>query len=350
MTRPSFSQTSLSGRHRRRSLPDLIGLGITGVSIALFASWLLGRLLGRFYFFELFTHFDVQYRWLAYGLLIVLGLYRLVNPKLNRSGVALIPFILLASVICFNQDTWTPGDFDKYLPQPPGDVRVFHANVLYTREEYETTLALIRQQKPNLYVLQEMTPQSIRLVTSRLHSEFPYWFACWSKGPCWTLVGSRTPIRVDRALARKWRIIALKTQVRGQDMSLITVHPRTPLLPSWFRERNAQLAYAAKATRQSPGPTVLIGDFNISVFSPIYEDLFGPSESAYPAFPTSRTDYLRAARHRLTQPTWPRFFTPLMIPIDHAFANSGFPHLFLQTLAHPGSDHRAIVVDLRFVR
>lgn len=350
MTVPSFQQPSVSNRHPLRPTHRHIGYWLTGLAVGLFLCSGMGLWLGRYYFFELFSHFTIQYVWSAYVLLALTGLYWLIYRTQTNSKSLVSGLIVLLTVVALNRTSWQAGDYDTGELPPSGDVRIFHANVLYTRDEYETTLALLRNQKPNLYVLQEMTPQSIRLVTSRLRMEYPYWFACWSKGPCWTLVGSRTPIQVDRPTVRKWRIIALTTRVNDQEISLITVHPRTPLLPSWFRERNAQLAYAAKATRQSPVPTVLIGDFNISVFSPIYEDLFEDTESGNGTQSTNKTGNLTAARHRLTQPTWPRFFPPMMIPIDHAFANGSFTPVSFQTLAHTGSDHRAVVVDLAFGR
>ncbi|GAB3560599.1 endonuclease/exonuclease/phosphatase family protein [Spirosoma fluminis] len=339
MTARSPSQKSFSRRHNVQFFLPQVGRWLNWLSVGLSVCWLLGRVLGRFYFFELFSHFQVQYVWLAYALMTLQLLYRLVHSRRFESGAVLIPFALLGAILYFKDSRWAPGEQDIKPANSRPDVRVFHANVLYTRNTYDTTIALIRQQRPDVYVLQEMTPQSIRLVTSVLKREFPYWFACWSKGPCWVLAGSRKPIRVDQALARKWRVISLKTQVQRRDVALLTVHPRTPILPSWFRERNDQLTYVANAARQNATPTVLIGDFNISVFSPIYTDLF---ES-----PTQPVTLLSARRVR-TQPTWPRFFPPMMIPIDHAFVNGGFYPQLLRTLEHPGSDHKALVVDLRF--
>lgn len=309
----------------------------------------MGLWLGRYYFFELFSHFCIQYTWSAYVLLGLNGLYWLIyRNKIDSKSLVSVLIVLLA-VVSLNRTSWQAGDYDTGEGPPSGDVRVFHANVLYTRDEFDTTIDLVRNQHPNLYVLQEMPPARIRFVTSRLAREFPYWFACWAKGPCWTLVGSRTPIRVDRLMARNWRIIRLTTRIQGRMMSLVTVHARTPLLPSWFRDRNAQLALAAKLTRHNSLPTVLIGDFNISVFSPLYDDLFAPVEQTPNGKQISRQS-LWATRRTLTQPTWPAFFPPLMIPIDHAFVNRGFRPLFFRTLAQPGSDHRAVVTGLAFSR
>ncbi|WP_129600475.1 endonuclease/exonuclease/phosphatase family protein [Spirosoma sordidisoli] len=317
-------------------------------SVALFGSVALGSALGRLYFFELFSHFQVQYTVVALALLLANGLRGLIYHRWGRPWVLLLTLALLG----WNQTNyagwWHPGDYDQPILPPQGDVRVYHANVLVTRSEYETTLASLRTQRPDLYVLQEMTPASIRHVTTRLRGAYPHWFACWSKKRFWILVGSRTPIRVDTALARNHQLITLTTVVNGQPMALVTVHPRIPLLPSWFRGRNAQLAEAARRTRYHSLPALLIGDFNISIFSPVYADVFGPPNAVPATAGRSNIPALISGRHTRTQPTWPTFFPPLQLPIDHAFVNAGFQFSQFRTLPQTGSDHRALLVDLRF--
>lgn len=337
-------------RQRLHPRAQQLGYWLNGLAIGLFLAWLAGKLAGRFYFFELFTHFQTQYYGLAMILVVAGFISRMILGKPGSANLTIIPFLVFSGIRSFENPTWVAGDYEPEVVPLIADVRIFHANVLYTRTDYEPTLALLRRQQPDLYVLQEMTPASIRLVTRQLSREYPYWFACWSKGPCWVLVGSRNPIRVDDPLAKTQRIIALTTQVRGQPVGLVTVHPRTPLLPSWFEERNSQLTNAAQRTRSQALPTVLVGDFNISVFSPLYKTIFRPVERSSERPAIENPGNLRSARRALTQPTWPSFFSPMMIPIDHVFTNGGFRPFSFQTLAHPGSDHRAVVADLSFSR
>ncbi len=319
----------------------------------LLAYWLSVVFGSSVFLFELFTHFQVQFLVLG-GLLAI---YFFISSLLIRTKVLALPdsfsvglffaprttavfMALIVSIMSGYEIKWWLNQKPETLPTGYHDtLRVFHANVLYTRTEYGSTITLIKQQTPDFYVLQEMTPASIRQVIPQLKNQFPYWFACWSKGPCWILVGSRTPIAIDKKLARQKRIIKLHTRVRGRAMSLITVHPRTPVLPSWFAERNEQLQLAARQTADNPLPTVLLGDFNISVFSPVFKAIFNDGSTP------------RSCRAGFgLQPTWPRFIPLLMIPIDHAFVNRGFRPRRFCTLDQPGSDHRAIVADVDFVK
>ncbi|GAB3886658.1 hypothetical protein GCM10028825_16280 [Spirosoma agri] len=277
--------------------------------------------------------------------MILWVVYWLLYRNVAKGMLPLLSVVLLLGTVYLNRTAWIPGDYDTPIPAPSGAIRVLHANVLYSREEYATTVAMLKKHQSDLYVLQEMTPGTIRLVTAQVRTEFPYWVACPSKQQVWTLVGSRTPFRIDQALARQRHIIALETAVRGQQLSVITVHPHTPVVPSWFTERNEQLAYAARKTRFNALPTILIGDFNITPFSPIYKDLFQPVAPTT-SLQADKQWPLTAARQTRTQPTWPRSFPAMMIPIDHAFINKGFTTQSFRTLDQPGSDHRALVVDL----
>ncbi|CCH53256.1 endonuclease/exonuclease/phosphatase [Fibrisoma limi BUZ 3] len=295
---------------------------------ALVAATLVGR-LGEYYFvFELVSHFVVLYCVVA----VFLSAYWLfTGSRLVRitTGCLLLNSFLAAP--------WLVAD-------PPAaaqhDFRVLHANVLYTDTDMQRTIRLIGEQQPDLFVLQEMTPATIRALVP-LRSTYPFQYEIWSKGPCHILVGSRTPFSVDKQAVKTQQVIHLTTTINGREMALVTVHPRTPVLPSWFAERNRQLAYVADLTRREPRPTLLIGDFNISVFSPVYHRIFEEEPVSQPALAACRKGFG-------ISPTWPRFFPPGMIPIDHAFVNGGLRTVRFQPLEQPGSDHKAVVVDLKW--
>ena len=288
----------------------------------------LGQLAGAYFFlFELLSHFSVQYAVVG----ISLGGWLAWRKQWVWAGLALacagwhlaliLPWLLAEKPAAANQKS---------------DLRILHANVLFTRSDLSQTIRFVQQQRADVVVLQEVTVAHIPPVWAALRGEFPYRDTIRSKGPCHILVLSRTPFVADR-VARSLKVIHLTTTVRGHSFDLFTVHPRTPIWYPWFRERNNQLAFVAAGLTRSNRPAVLTGDFNISVFSPIYRSLFGEKTA------------LTASRWGFgLQPTWPRFLPPAYLPIDHTFVNSGFVTNRFTTLNQPGSDHKAVLVDLRF--
>lgn len=324
-TTPSVS----SGKQKFSVKPEWIHTGLVLATGLLALATIVGR-LGRFFFlFELCSHFSVQYAAIA-ALLTLFWLYR---RHWLLTGVA-------ALCLCWHSYQVLPW----LMATPPAagtkaDVRILHANVLYTREEMQTTIDMIRREKPDLFVLQEMTPESVEQVTKALANTYPYTDTLMAKDPCFLLVASRTSFLVDQQARRNKLVLHMMTNVRGHDLSFMTVHTRTPILPSWFAERNDQLAFVSGRIQEVPQPAVLMGDFNISIFSPVYAQYF-----------EDKPDIKACRKGFGLQQTWPRFLPPMMIPIDQAFVNSGFRTVNFRTLPQPGSDHKAVVVDLAFMK
>jgi len=298
------------------------------MSWGLLVASLVGR-LGRWFFgFELFSHFPVQYVLLALPLLIY-WLFR-------RHWLGW----LTAGILVWNACLVFPWWFaERPVANQPRDFRVLHSNVLFTEPDVQRILTLVNKTEPDLFVLQEMSKKTIQQVQS-LKKEYPYQTRVWSKGRCFILLGSREPFQVDSVAMRENKTIHIHTTVKGRPLSLITVHPRTPIRPTWFQWRNNQLAYVARLARQQQEPTLFVGDCNTTVWSPIYRDLIANSG-------------LTACRRGYgVSPTWISWVhVPLlMIPIDHALINDKLRTVNFQTEYLPQSDHRAVVVDLAFKR
>lgn len=315
------SEVSFIKKIRHRYLPWLL----LGLPFALVLATALGRLGRSFFLFELLSHFAAQYAVLSGGLLI----YWLFRRRWLPAVAALTGLVWNGLMVL----PWLTAD------PPPGpstaDLRVLHTNVLYTRPDVGRIRQLIARENPDLFVLQELT-QDMHLRLTDLRAEYPHQIFIWAKGPCYMLVGSRTPFTADSTPVRQARTIHLRTTVRGQALSFVTLHPRTPVFPAWFRQRNQRLTYAADLVRRQTEPTLWIGDFNVSPFSPVYDDLIKRSGTQ-----ACREGFGLAA-------TWIRWCPPLMIPIDHALINDGFRTVNFRTAYMPESDHKALIVDLAF--
>ena len=65
----------------------------------------------------------------------------------------------------------------------------------------------------------------------------------------------------------------MRLDVDGRPLSVLALHPPTPMRFDKFQLRNAQFAAAAARMRETAGPRVLVGDLNTTPWSPYFQDL-----------------------------------------------------------------------------
>ncbi|MEZ0610571.1 endonuclease/exonuclease/phosphatase family protein [Fibrella sp. WM1] len=297
-------------------------------SLGLLAAVVVGQLAGPYFFlFDLAGQFAVQYvglgtLLLAWSMLAGRWRWALVNGlSVGWQAALVLP--------------WLTAQPPLLTPGRPG-FRVMHANVLFTRPDIQNTLDLVAQQQADLIVLQEMTVEQIPRAAAYFQATYPHTDTVRAKGLSHIMVLSRTPFRVDAAAKQSHQVIHLTTNIRGHAVELMTVHPRPPIFPGWFADRNRKLAFVSERFQRTRQPALLIGDFNISPFAPLYRRWF-------------QQPGVHACRYGFgLQPTWPRFLPVAYLPIDHAFVNDRLSTRQFTVLTQRGSDHQAVRVDLQF--
>ncbi len=117
-------------------------------------------------------------------------------------------------------------------------------------------------------------------------------------------------------------------------MRIFAVHTTWPMAPASAGRRNQQLELLAERARPVTLPLVVMGDMNITPFSPYFQQLLtdGGLRSAAEGFGW--------------QASWPSFFPLAGIQIDHALVNSRVAVEHFTRGAATGSDHLPIVADL----
>ena len=117
-------------------------------------------------------------------------------------------------------------------------------------------------------------------------------------------------------------------------LALLAAHPPPPVADALFAARNDQLRELAGLIHGIASPKVLVGDLNTSPWSPYFSRLL-------------RQSGLANARDGFgILPTWPSFFRPAMIPIDHCLISPGVGVKHMTTGPDIGSDHLPVIIDL----
>ena len=322
----------------------LLLLGIVSITLVALASTHLGWNI----ILELLSHFQRQYFFFS---LILLGLLILLRRK-KFVWLGLVCLGLLLTNIL----PW-------YIPrsQPPTSdsqpLRVLISNVYIRNTQYERVLSLVKQEKPDIAVFMEVTQAWVQQLAT-LKDLLPYSSSPATPANPGILMLSRFPLenlsvnffgtdQDRRAIGYKKATILAEIKLAGQVISLIATHPATPVKPSIFHARNRQLDNIRAYIQQRNLPTVMMGDLNITMWSPYYRRF------------ANQTGLLNARQGFGIVPTWRPIRIPfvrlpsalfwlLAIPIDHCLVSPAIAVTRIHPGPNVGSDHLPLVVDLRF--
>ncbi|MBM3344796.1 MAG: endonuclease/exonuclease/phosphatase family protein [Betaproteobacteria bacterium] len=131
----------------------------------------------------------------------------------------------------------------------------------------------------------------------------------------------------------------LKLPGRSAPLAMFAIHPPPPISSEMAKARNVQLAHVAQlAKKQAKATPIVVGDFNVTPFSPYFKRFL-------------KTSGLYAARNRLRLDNiWPVTFdrATLGLAIDHSLAHPSLK-LIKRTIGPDlGSDHLPVTVTFGY--
>ena len=216
-------------------------------------------------------------------------------------------------------------------------LRIASFNVFFLNDEYGALIDYALRMSPDILCLYETTAdwqRGLAPLTSR------YAFSLFAGGgphsgiACMSRV---VPLRVvpptsDAGLA-PWMEIELES--RGVRFTLIAAHLALPIGPRGSTARNRQLTILARKLRGLGQPVMLVGDFNLTPYSPFSSDF------------VTHSGLRDCSRGHPLEPTWPTWFAPLWIQIDRCFVSRDVDVVRYDTGPALGSDHYPLVIDFR---
>jgi endonuclease/exonuclease/phosphatase (EEP) superfamily protein YafD len=307
------------------------------LTLSLLGASLLAATAGNFWLGDLAVHFPVQYAALSLLAFVVFLIARRPAWAALALTVAAINTLIAAPVLAARPPA-APTAVVRGGPADPVHVRVASINVLYTNHQFQRVADFIHRERPDAVILVEMTADWRRALAV-LDREYPYHYQTQGVGPRGMNLWSRLPFKEVGVLPIEVRqepaIQATLITPQGRLLRLFGVHATWPMAPPSAARRNEQFELLAQRARATTSmPLVVIGDLNVSPFSPYFRRLLaaGGLRSAADGFGWV--------------PTWPSFLLPAGIQIDHALVNPAVTVQAFRRGAPDGSDHRPIVVDL----
>jgi endonuclease/exonuclease/phosphatase (EEP) superfamily protein YafD len=297
-------------------------LSIAAAGIAL--STLFG-FLGRLrWYFELFSHFRVQYA--ALGSLCAVG-FLLAGQYIGfffSLGVSLLNLALILPLYRRPRRTALPDH----------TYRLLTANILGSNGNYDQIARMLAEEKPDLALLVEYD-QHHHHGLSEAVSHFPYTVLLPRKDNYGIALLSQIPFITSEVALNGDRtpVLVAKLELEGRSLTVIGCHPKPPKKQAMTVIRDRQILELAQLSIEQPGEVFLLGDMNTTSWSYTFRDLL-------------RASHLLDSRRGFgIQPTWPAHLPLMSIPIDHILHTPGIhiTHRFTRPLY--GSDHRPVVTE-----
>ncbi len=275
--------------------------------------------------FDLLSNFLFQF---AISLTIVGALWLVLRHWLNGTVCMIVGIGL--TILCMSKGN---------THDPAAEVKLTLSSINVLSENFDSAafLSYVETHDPDLVYILECTPFWKSVADGALSSEYPYHAA----QPQWDNFGiaiySKLPL-VDTEIFdftdSYFPIISTTIELDEKEIRLFGTHYENPMGSRESRVRNYQIDQSIKYLKDRNESILFFGDFNMTPYSYKYEEIIDELGI-----------YDSRARWRLA-PSWPTFFWPLGIPIDHCFVSPDIQVVERNVAGDVGSDHRPLTVKL----
>jgi len=279
---------------------------------------------------DLAVHFRLQ--WAAFALAGCLILAAAGDARWAALAFVVATIQALLSAPLLHVRAPPPAD-----PAAAAPLRLMAINVWCRNRQYQRVIDCIARERPDVILLAEVTAKWEQALAP-LDASYAHCYATRGAGRMGLVLLSRWPMQavILPGFSDVEPAIAAHLIIKDRRVQLLSVHTNWPLGPAASALRARQLALIAEFARSRTDPLIVVGDLNVSPFSPHFQALLAAG------------NLKSAAQGFGWQPTWPTFLPPAGIQIDHALTSPGVIVTSFRRGAHVGSDHLPTVIDCLF--
>lgn len=309
--------------NRKVSLFGLVQVGV----IVVFASSTLALFDGVSIYFELLTHFRLQYLVISFAFICITLIARNLWYSVLSATV-----LLHSSIIVF------PWYFTSsyQLGNDKSEIRILQSNVRTDNTNYQNFINFVNSASADIISVQEVNIDWV-INLEVLREKYPFIVVSPREDNFGIAVLSKVPIEEQEIVEfGKSGVPSIRVSfyIQERKVTLISVHTLPPIGEEYFNARNAQLSDLGGIIRNIGNPVIVVGDLNISMWSSYYNsfvELAGLKNS-------------RGGFGIL--PTWPTNIPFLKIPIDHILVSDDFVIKNVEVCEDIGSDHYPYVASV----
>lgn len=279
-------------------------------------------------YFEFTTNYKLQFLLMS---LCSLGYFLLTRRKL---GIILCWFCIainLAEIVPWymNRPTVPVAQYQS--------LKAFSYNVLWSNKDYDRAIALIAKEQPDIAIFQEVISGWSPALTA-LEADFPYHISSQKQE---MEVYSKFPLlNPEIMFYGTYRgSIAADLQIGDRQVKFVATHAYPQLYwgQGGWEIRNDQLRDLKKYAQNIQQPIVIMGDLNISMWSPYYRSMIKGS-----GLRNARQGLGILPTHSIVAPQ----FAALSAPLDHCLVSSDIQVKDFRLGSAIGSDHLPIIAEL----
>jgi endonuclease/exonuclease/phosphatase (EEP) superfamily protein YafD len=319
--------------HKSKFINLLGGLTATAVVVLMTMSF-LGYLRSTYWLAEIFANFYLQYSW-AFLLIIPL----LIMAK-RPVWLTLATFGFILNFVTLLPFYFQPTAQAIPINTSAGKLTVMHTNVNYHTNDFAPLALLVREQKPDVLVVVELPSQNYSLLAELIPEySLQYHLPGRARLGMAFFVKPEFGTQFEKTYFSQHAdypsITARITTQTQETIQFALIHPPPPITERTQQVRNDVLLGAAAWAAAQTDPVVVLGDFNATSWSKIFNELL-------------ETGNLQDSRlNNGVQPSWPSFLPKAFrIPIDHVLVRD-LTVTDRQILPHVGSDHLPVLVKLQ---
>ncbi|HEX3869593.1 MAG TPA: endonuclease/exonuclease/phosphatase family protein [Pirellulales bacterium] len=307
-------------------------LATHAIVVAAIATMLIGLAARKSWVFELATHFRLQ-------CFLVLALATFLYACGRRFRLAALAGVIAGGIAWTFLPFYVSPD-DAWPTSLSRSLRFVSMNVMRFNADHQRVLNYVRKVKPDVLLAIEVSPRWAKALEP-LRDEFVSAHYFPRDGSLGMAVFSQLPLDDVKTELTAWGVplVVARLQFEGRPLTVFGAHPPSPVDASLAQARLQSLEETAVLIQNVAGRVVLMGDLNMTSWSPYFVDLLASTG-------------LRDTRLGFgIQPSWaPRSLgllpMPMRIPIDHCLVSKGMFIHDRRLGDDIGSDHFPIEIDL----
>lgn len=306
--------------------------------VLLLVATLLAGFAWEYWVWDILANLRVQQIVVAVVLAIVCGFYR------RWIWLAICVACMMIHLPWFLPNGHhTAGSFDYQI------ATFTVCNVNSANQHFDAAISDILLDEPDVFVVLEITSQWAEQIEAATADAYPHKIVRpQDRGNFGIGLYSRHPIVTSDVFRLNVDIDSIEAlvQIDNKKYRVIGTHPLPPIRASGFHDRNQHLQLLAEHVRQpndsfAGHPTIVMGDLNITPWSPIFHDFV--SRSGLQSSHRTVGQPLGGS----TTPTWYVVPTFMMgLSLDHILHSDDLDCLTRRVGGPIGSDHRSVTVTV----